>query len=286
MSKGYLILAQNNKNDYVEMAASLAMSIKISQKEINSVSLVTDIPDAVPNHYRDIFDNILPIPWFDDARESEWKIENRWKLYHVTPYEETIILDADMIFLSDLSHRWNYLSNNYDLFITSCVQTYRNEIVTSDFYRKTFTKNNLPNTYSAYTYFKKSDLSLEFWKCVEIICKNWETFYQKFLVNHRPPHLSIDVAFAIAVTILGIEDKVFSSFDSPMFTHMKGSIQNWNKTHDKWNLYVDSYFTDNMSVKIGNFHQRGILHYTEKDFLTDKRKQILYNLYLETKDAN
>jgi hypothetical protein len=285
MTKGYLILAQNSSDDYVDMAASLAMSIKVTQKQINSVSLVTDIPDAVPHHYRDIFDKVIQIPWYDDAADSNWKIENRWKLYHVTPYDETIILDADMLFLSDVSNRWNYLSKNHELFITDCVQTYRNEIITDDFYRRAFTKNKLPNTYSAYTYFKKSDLCLEFWKWVELICKNWKEFYQTFLTDSRPQHLSIDVAFALAVKIMGIEDKVFSKADFPTFIHMKGAVQNWQQSVDDWNTYIDSYFTDKMSIKIGNFHQRGILHYTEKSFLDSRRKEILYNLYKETLDG-
>lgn len=285
MDKGYLILAQNSKDDYIEMAAFLAMSIKITQSEIKSVSLVTDIPDAVPHHYRDIFDKIIEIPWYDDAIESDWKIENRWKLYHVTPYNETIILDADMLFLTDVSYRWRYLEKNHDLFITNCVQTYRNELVTNDFYRKTFTRNKLPNTYSAYTYFKKTDMCLEFWKWVELICKNWKQFYQNLLPENKPQHLSIDVAFALAVKIMGIEDKVFAKNEYPTFTHMKGAVQNWQQHIDQWNVYIDSYFTNEMAVKIGNFHQRGILHYTEKDFLDFRRKDILYNLYKETVNA-
>ena len=73
-NKGYLILAQNGTVDYVRMAYVLALTIKLTQTEINSVSLLTDVPDAVPDHYKSVFDNIIEIPWFDDALNSEWKI--------------------------------------------------------------------------------------------------------------------------------------------------------------------------------------------------------------------
>lgn len=280
MSKGYLILAQNNsKANYVSMAAACALSIKTTQSKVNNVTLITDVLDAVPHHCRDVFDNILPIEWFDDAYESEWKIENRWKLYHQTPYEETVILDSDMLFLSDVSHWWDYMEKNFDLLITDKVFTYRNEIIKDSYYRKVFKENNLPNCYSAFTYFKKSDLAKEFWFLVELIVKNWKDFYNVFLPESKPKFLSIDVAFALAVKIMGIEDQVFSSFEYPTFTHMKSRDQGWREYSDSWLDHAGSYMNDKCRLKIGNYQQTGIFHYTEKDFFNEgiisKYKELL-----------
>jgi hypothetical protein len=267
-TKGYLILAQNNStDDYVSMAYALALSIKLSQTDITSVSLITDVPDAVPHHYKDLFDHIIQIPWFDDAYNSDWKIENRWKIYHVSPYDQTVLLDADMIFLTDIGHWWRYLENNHDLFITDTVFTYRNEIVTDTYYRKAFEDNNLPNTYSAFTYFKKSELAEEFWKTVEIIAKNWQVFYNKFLPNSKPKHLSMDVVFSLAIKILGIEDLIISRFNYPTFVHMKSKVQNWQSSSDNWMNHVSTHFNKPNILKIGNIQQSGIFHYTEKKFL-------------------
>jgi hypothetical protein len=280
--KGYLILAQNNKSDdYLRMAYVLALTIKLTQTEITSVSLVTDVPDAVPKHYKEVFDYIIEIPWYDDALTSEWKIENRWKIYHITPYEETILLDADMLFLTNIDHRWKYLSKNFDLFITSNVLTYRNEIVTGDYYRKAFVENKLPNTYSAFMYFKKSQLSEEFWTLVEIIAKNWQEFYDRFLTNSKPKHLSMDVVFSLAVKILGIEDRVTSSFPYPTFVHMKSKVQNWNISTDDWMDYGGVYLTKNGKLKISNYQQSSIFHYTEKKFLTSYVEYVYEDLYKE-----
>lgn len=271
MSKGYLILAQNSgPNDYVSMAAAAALSIKATQSKVNNVTLITDILDAVPHHYRDgVFDQMLPIKWYDDALNSDWKIENRWKLYHMTPYEETVVIDADMLFLSDVSHWWDYMGKNFDLLITDKVFTYRNELVIDSYYRKTFRDNNLPNCYSAFTYFKKSDVAKEFWALVEIIVKDWKEFYQKFIKESKPKNLSIDVAFALAVKILGIEDQVFSSFEYPTFTHMKSRDQGWMTHSDNWMDHAGVYFNDKCQLKIGNYQQMGIFHYTEKKFLNE-----------------
>lgn len=270
MSKGYVILAQNNKSDdYVRMAYGLALSIKNTQKEVTSVTLITDIPDAVPHHCVSIFDNIIQIPWFDDALESDWKVENRWKIYHITPYDETILLDADMIFLSNIDNWWNYLSDNFDLFVTTKTITYRNEPITSDYYRKVFTENDLPNAYSAFTYFKKTDFSKEFWMLVEIISKNWQVFYNKYLPKSKPKHLSMDVVFALAIKILGIEDQVTSTLDYPTFVHMKSRIQGWNTATDNWMDFAGVYFNKKNELKISNYQQFGIFHYTEKKFLSN-----------------
>ena len=281
-TKGYVILAQNNNSsDYVRMAYVLALSIKISQKEITSVSLVTDIVDAVPEHYKSVFDYVIEIPWYDDALDSEWKIENRWKIYHVTPYDETVLLDADMLFLTNIDNRWNFLNNNYDLFITSDVLTYRNEIVTNSYYRRAFVDNNLPNTYSAFAYFKKSKLAEEFWTLVEIIAKNWQFFYDRYLPNSKPRHLSIDIVFALAVKILDIEDQVTTTFDYPTFVHMKSRVQNWITVTDNWMDYGGIYLNRQGSLKISNYRQTGIFHYTEKKFLNDHIEYVYEYLYKE-----
>ena len=118
MTKGYLILAQNSDVNYIRQAYALALSIKKFQPTFNNVSLVTN--DSVPNEYLPAFDNVLEIPFGDHAKDSNWKVENRWKLYHATPYDETIVLDADMLFLENMESLWNYVKDK-NLFFTSTV---------------------------------------------------------------------------------------------------------------------------------------------------------------------
>ena len=111
MTQGYLVIAQNNANDYVRQAYALALSIKATQPNINNISLVTD--DTVPEQYLSAFDKIIPIPFGDAASSSSWKVENRWKLYHASPYDETIVLDVDMLVLDNIENVWKFVVDRF-----------------------------------------------------------------------------------------------------------------------------------------------------------------------------
>ena len=82
LDRGIVVVAQNNSDyNYVEQAVALALSAK---KHSNiPVSIMTD--NEVPAGYRQYFDKVLPIEWGDMAIESDWKVENRWKVYHQSP---------------------------------------------------------------------------------------------------------------------------------------------------------------------------------------------------------
>lgn len=268
MSKGIVVLAQNNSTvDYVEQACLLAMSLKVTNPTVK-ISVITD--NDVPEHYRNLFDKIIPIPFGDDADKSEWKIENRWKMYHASPYDKTIVLDTDMLILQDISAWWDFL-DNYELFFTSKVYTYRGDLVTNDYYRKTFTANSLPDLYVGLHYFKKSDFAKEFYKWMEVITQNWELFYGKYAKEQYPDRPSMDVTAAITTKILDCEDKVTNKIASfPSLTHMKSQIQNWKNPKTSWQDCVDTYITKNCKIKIGNHLQDGIFHYTENNFVDER----------------
>lgn len=273
MSKGILVVAQNNyKIDYVEQAIVLALSLKLTNPDI-PISIVTD--DKVSKKDVELFDKIIPIPWDDLAAGQDWKIKNRWKVYHASPYDETIVMDTDMLVLENINHWWNFLKN-YDLYFTTNVLTYRNEIVSSDYYRKTFTKNNLPNVYTGIYYFKKSNFTEIFFNNLEIVFKNWQKFYDIFLTEDTPEFVSMDVCAAITLKLL---DYVYSTTNPkssiPNFVHMKSHVQNWSIPSNKWTRTISAYLNENCDLKIGNHQQHGIFHYTEKDFInvTDARQK-------------
>ena len=56
---------------------------------------------------------------------------------HVTSYEETVVLDTDMIFPDDISHWWKYFAEKDIGFLTD-IRDYRNNIIKENYYRKTF----------------------------------------------------------------------------------------------------------------------------------------------------
>jgi len=269
MTKGYVVLAQNTDTiDYIRQAYALALSLKLSQQTVSNISIITD--DIVPEEYKSVFENIIPIPWGDAAVDSRFKVENRWKIYHASPYDQTVVLDTDMLVLDDLNSFWNTFEN-YDVYYTGKVLDYRNKIVTDDYYRKAFTANQLPNLYSGLHYFKKGDFAKEFYSWVEVITNNWELFYGKFVSEHYPERASMDITAALAAKVMDVSEKVTNIKHDPVtFIHMKSRIQGWTEPTDSWMQSVAVYFDDACELKIANYRQQGVFHYTEKDFLTDK----------------
>ena len=265
-TNNFTMLAQNSNEDYVQQACLAAMSIRATNNNA-SICLITN--DVVPAKYKQLFDHIVEIPWGDHASDSDWKIENRWKIYHAVPYDETIVIDTDMLILQDISSWFDFL-RNYDLFFTSNVYTYRGDLVTSDYYRKAFTKFNLPNLYSGLHWFKKSDLPHEFYKWLEMITNNWQQFYKAHAGGKvYQKTCSIDLSAAITAKIMNCENQITNNrVKYPSFTHMKPKIQNWQDNFtDKWQNRVGVYLSEDLVLKIGNFTQTGIFHYTEKDFV-------------------
>ena len=265
MTKGIVVLAQNNDNDdYVEQACLLAMSLKTHNT--TPISLITN--DKVPEEYISLFDKIIPIPFNDSANKSKWKVENRWKIYHASPYDETIVMDTDMLVLQNIDVWWDFLSN-YEMYFTSSVLTYKGTSADTSYYRKTFIANNLPNLFAGFHYFKKCEFAQEFYTWLELVVNNWETFYEQHLdASSRPTHVSIDVCAAIVTKILDCESSITNKIAKfPSFTHMKPYCQGWNEVQTSWQDQVGVYISKDANLKIGNYTQTGILHYTEKDFI-------------------
>lgn len=275
MSKGYIVIAQNTERvDYLRQAYALALSLKATQTGINNISVCVDKPTLakVQEKHRKVFDEIIAIPWGDAAEsEAEWKIHNKWKYYYMSPYDETVILDTDMIFPADVTEWWHMLGAQ-DVWATTHVRTFRGEIVESDYYRKVFTENGLPNIYNAFFYFKKSETAAELFAMIEIIFQHWQRFFYKYLPNSSPGHCSGDVAFALAIKLLGIEQQCTRNNVEtfPTFVHMKSHVQNVRGIEEDWTQSIPTYFTSHDNFKIGNFRQNLPFHYVEDKWLTDE----------------
>jgi hypothetical protein len=262
MNKGFLTIAQNGQYDYVRMAYALALSLKRSQHKYNKLSVIVNENESIPEKYKEVFDEII----FVEKPEEEWKIQNKWMYYVLSPYDETIVLDCDMLFFHDISIWWKCLEDKELEFATS-TKNYRGETTTSDYYRKIFTINKLPNLHTALFYFKKTPEVERYFKFVKILFENWEEFYKKFLKN-PPKFLSGDVAYALAAKI-----NFYRKWDSFLtFTHMRSRLQDDGIVSD-WNKELSSFFTDyngNIELKVNNFNQLYPFHYIKKNFLSEE----------------
>jgi len=206
MSKGYLLIAQNNgANDYVKQAVFCAKRIK---KFCNnaSVSIITNSIGYLQENFNGtIFDHIIDgnsLPstenyrlLFDGALSSKtvkWKNVGRDMLYDLTPYEETIVLDTDYIISNDNLDKCfgsvndimmykdsEYLGNNSSKELTRCADQ------CIDFYWATI------------IYFKKTPEVKLFFDLVSHIRENW--MYYNYLYQINSNNFRNDFAFSIAI---------------------------------------------------------------------------------------
>ena len=268
VSKGFVVLAQNTETvDYVKQAYALALSIKSTQTDVTNISLITN--DSVPEWYKLVFDQIIEIPWGDLAKNPLWKVENRWKFIHASPYDETIVLDTDMLFLDDISHWWKYCEGSHIKYCSK-IKNYQGNVIEKDMvHRKAFNNNNLPNPYVALHYFRKTETSYEFYKVLEFVVKNWEYCYKNFAPKNYQNWLSIDLATAIAIEMSGLADQVLDVECPLEFVHMKPALQGWTPVPVSWQDTVHYFLNNSGEMTIGNYRQRYLVHYVEKDFLND-----------------
>jgi len=289
MSKGYIVLAQNNSTtDYLEQAYALALNLKLTQTVVNNLTVCVDqdTRKLIKPKHEAIFDHIVDIPWNDDAKDAEWKINNKWKYLYMTPYDETVILDTDMIFPTDVSYWWDIMAER-DVWATTNVKTYRgNDVISDPYYRKYFIANDLPNIYTAFFYFKKSELASELFAMVEVIFQHWQRMYYKYLPKGKPEHLSGDVSFALAMQLLGIEHLCtkINVKNVPTFVHMKSHVQDIpsSKIGDKWSDTLPTYYNTCRDFKIGNFSQTLPFHYVEKDWMTAEMIKAMEDEYAKS----
>lgn len=274
MSRGYIVIAQNTKEvDYLQQAYALALNLKLTQSKVNNLTVCVDpaTKKKITAKHKKVFDHIVDIPWKDAAKGQAWKIHNKWKYLYMTPYDETVILDTDMIFPSDVSHWWDIMAQQ-DVWATTKVRTYRGDVVTSNFYRKYFELNNLPNVYTAFFYFKQSELASELFAMTEIIFQHWQRMFYKYLPEGKPDFLSGDVAFALAMKLLGIEHQCIREnvTELPTFVHMKSHVQGIDgaTVTDTWTDSLPTYYRSYKDFKIANFQQTLPFHYVEPAWLT------------------
>jgi len=273
MKFGYLIFVnETHESNYYDLAYALALSIKNTQKEgYDNVSLVINDKSLIQEERSNwVFDEIIEF----NGPEG-WDV--RSYMDTLTPYEHTVCLDADMLFFRDYSHWVEYfISNETELYIANKAYTYRGELVTSNFYRKCFTENELPNLYSFYTFFKKdSKLAKEFFELGRSIIKNPTEYSNRFLSKYKPKVVGTDEAFALASKILDISDEISYPLDFPRVVHLKGNVQNWPHLANVVTDYVGFYFDENAKLKIGNYQQTDIVHYVEKNKITKETINVL-----------
>ena len=152
--RGYLIPAINTDTvDYLTCAERLRDSILAWHPTAN-ITIVTE--DQLPNG-------------------NQGGYANDWQMFAVSPYRQTIKLEADMIAASSIDHWWT-LFEHRDLVISQGCRDFYNRVSNSRHYRKIFDDNNLPDVYNAVTYWRVSKTAQEFSQLVRLIFEHWTDY--------------------------------------------------------------------------------------------------------------
>jgi len=248
--QGYLILATNHNNvDYIACAQRLAASLKSWHPDA-LVCLVTN---------QEVQDSL-----FDYVKQLPYTLENPYandaQLFRLTPFRETIKLEADMLIVSPIDHWWN-LFRLRDLVISTGCKNWRGETSLNRSYRKLFDENQLPDVYNAITYWRLSQTAKDFFTTVRQIFEHWEQ-YRK-LLKFPEEHPSTDVVYAMAAQIIGPDLCTLPMATYPQIVHMK---QHHAQTQSAdWTQQLVWEYNDNC-LKINTVAQSGAFHYHIKEW--------------------
>jgi hypothetical protein len=183
---------------------------------------------------------------------------NDWQCWAVSPYRQTIKLEADMIATSAIDHWWT-LFEHRDVVISQGARDFYDQVTACRRYRKIFDDNNLPDVYNAITYWRVSETAQQFWRLVRSIFSHWPAY--RALLRFPDDEPTTDVVYAMAAVIMGPECVTLPQGLGPTIVHMKRHII--PVATDDW---TKELIWESDPVRINTVAQRGLLHYHQKDW--------------------
>ena len=194
MSKGIVIFAYNGAYDYVDMART---SAALAKRYLNlPVTLITDQPVDDP-----VFDSVIVQERTDpvqlkitDGELKPWHNQNRSTAYNLTPYDQTLLIDADYFIMnSRLKHLFD---TNLDF---ACYDT-ANDIADVTVLESKIGNTSIPMQWATVIYFTKNELAESVFNFIEYIKQHYE-FYS-LMYNFRADKFRNDYALSIALQTL------------------------------------------------------------------------------------
>jgi len=210
MSRGVLLVANNNKSiDYILQACFLASTIKKHLKL--PVTLVTDTPEKVKtvySIYESLFDAVIEhipateytIKTYSDGlftdKQLEFKNSSRSSVFDLTPYDETIVLDTDMLLFTD--DFLKCFEQKHDLLMYKHAFDLASTNSSKDF--KFISDNSVDFYWATCVFFRKTKENKIFFDLIKHIQENWNHY--RLLYQISSGVFRNDFAFSIAIHIM------------------------------------------------------------------------------------
>lgn len=200
MNRGAVIFAYNNDHiDYLKLATWSAQNI---QRHLDiPVSVITD-----GNPESDVFDQVIHTPaahanyreFADLKGVVTWYNTNRMSVYELSPYDHTMVIDADYVVAS------NQLATMFDAesdFVAhkDAYDVTRQRNLDDE---NTFGHYHMPMWWATVMFFRRGQLAKEIFSCMQMIYNNWDHY--SYLYANRQSYYRNDHALAIALgTVYG-----------------------------------------------------------------------------------
>lgn len=215
MSSGVVIFAINSSFDYVKSAEAAAMRVK---KYLNlPITLVTNEQVSSPwfdnvvqiektagtvRHYKTVSGDISPVQWFNESRTMA---------YQLSPYDKTLLIDADYFMFNDS------LLQMFDSVVDFACWSNINDVASESTTQVRVSELSIPMQWATVIYFTKSKLAESIFSFMEIVKQNWE--YYSMLYSFRSHNFRNDYALSIALQALsGYSTKNFNRLPGKLHT--------------------------------------------------------------------
>lgn len=190
------------------------VSAALAKKYLNlPVTLITDIPVDYPE-----FDNVILQPRTDpvqlkraDGELKPWHNQNRSTVYNLTPYDQTLLIDADYFIMN------GRLLHLFDTEIEFACYNSANDVTNRRTLEQTIGHNSIPMQWATVIYFTKCRLAESVFDFMQYVKQHYE-FYS-LMYNFRPDKFRNDYALSIALqTLTGYNWNNFSNIPGELDT--------------------------------------------------------------------
>ena len=196
LSQGVLIFAFNNEaTDYLAMAAWSAKNIR---RHLNlPVAVVTDAPEVAAKY---TFEHIIATVadtggsrYFEDyGTNVTWHNAGRVNTYELSPFDQTIVLDADYVVASDALLDVLKIPQQFAAFRDSLDVANLTNL-------DTFGAHHMPMWWATVMMFRRSNMAQYIFDCMSMIRENWRHYKDLYHITgslYRNDH-ALSIALGI-----------------------------------------------------------------------------------------
>ena len=270
MSRGFLTIGIDTDVNKIKNSYALALSIKISDPTAEVCIVVeADKMDYVEEQFGDAFDYIVELPFGNTAFKDGFHGANFWQIIHCTPFEETIYVDYDTLFLNvHIGDLWEKFSG-FGIGVPTYAKTYRNRLANKGMTFETELTYELPTFHNQMMYFKRDDkLALEWFKMADPFFQNWRDAYNVFFKEKKPESFNKNVICNLVTHSLDVANEI--AVNVPIYYDLDSRAQYlWNNdVPENATELLNTWFTTRYGLYIENsLVQHGIVHYKDEDFI-------------------